>query len=78
MSLEEITEWAIKNKVKLSFSDQYDEAVKELEEGLKFEKGEVNSKGDGVYSYMVDATIYTRSSYRRWQNIYTRGNCCCF
>ena len=36
---------------------QYDEAVKELEEGLKFEKGEVNSKEDGVYSYMVDATI---------------------
>ncbi|MBR2678377.1 MAG: PASTA domain-containing protein [Bacilli bacterium] len=29
MSLEEITEWAIKNKVKLSFSDQYDESVKE-------------------------------------------------
>ena len=29
MSLEEITEWAIKNKVKLTFTDQYDESIKE-------------------------------------------------
>lgn len=37
--------------------DEYDSAVAEIDAGLKFEKGEVEPKGDGVYSYMVDATI---------------------
>lgn len=37
--------------------DEYDAAVAEIDAGLKFEKGEVKPKGDGVYSYMVDATI---------------------
>ena len=37
--------------------EEYDGAVSEVEEGLKFEKGDVKPKGDGVYSYMVDATI---------------------
>ena len=37
--------------------EDYDNAVKEIEEGLNFKKGDVKPKGDGVYSYMVDATI---------------------
>ncbi len=36
---------------------QYDLAIQEIDEGLKFNKGDVQPKGDGVYSYMVDATI---------------------
>ena len=40
----------------ISESD-YQNAIKELDEGLKFEKGDVKPKGSGVYSYMVDATI---------------------
>ena len=37
--------------------DEYNLAVQELDSGLKFKKGDVKPKGDGVYSYMVDATI---------------------
>ena len=37
--------------------DDYNQAVKEIDEGLKFKKGDVKPKGDNVYSYMVDATI---------------------
>jgi penicillin-binding protein 1A len=37
--------------------DDYNQAVKEIDEGLKFKKGNVKSKGDNVHSYMVDATI---------------------
>lgn len=36
---------------------EYNEAINKLNKGLNFEKGDVKSKGDGVYSYMVDATI---------------------
>ena len=46
MNLEELTEWAIKNKVKLVFTDQYDEAVKENEViGFNYEKGDVVEQG---------------------------------
>ena len=38
-------------------NDEYQQAVKEIDEGLKFEKGDVKAKGNSVYSYMVDATI---------------------
>lgn len=38
-------------------NEQHQSAIKELEAGLKFEKGKVEPKGNGVYSYMVDATI---------------------
>lgn len=37
--------------------EDYQNAIKELDEGLKFEKGDVKPKGSGVYSYMVDSTI---------------------
>ena len=37
--------------------EDYNNAVSEVNEGLKFKKGDVKAKGDGVYSYMVDATI---------------------
>lgn len=37
--------------------EEYDKAVDEIEKGLNFKKGDVKPKGDGVYSYMVDATI---------------------
>ena len=38
-------------------NDEYEKAVKEIDEGLNFKKGDVKPKGDNVYSYMVDATI---------------------
>lgn len=38
-------------------NEEYENAVKEIDAGLKFKKGDVKPKGDGVYSYMVDATI---------------------
>lgn len=38
-------------------NDEYQKAVKEIDDGLKFKKGDVKPKGSGVYSYMVDATI---------------------
>ncbi|MCR5145786.1 MAG: transglycosylase domain-containing protein [Clostridia bacterium] len=38
-------------------NEEYENAVKEIDEGLKFKKGDVKPKGDNVYSYMVDATI---------------------
>ena len=37
--------------------EDYNNAVKEIDEGLKFKNGNVKPKGDNVYSYMVDATI---------------------
>lgn len=37
--------------------DEYNNAVKEIDEGFKFKKGDVEPKGNNVYSYMVDATI---------------------
>lgn len=37
--------------------EDYNNAVKEIDEGLKFKNGDVKPKGDNVYSYMVDATI---------------------
>lgn len=37
--------------------EQYDIAVKEVDEGLEFSKGDVYNDNDGVYSYYTDATI---------------------
>lgn len=37
--------------------DDYNNAVAEINNGLKFKNGKVQPKGDNVYSYMVDATI---------------------
>ena len=49
MSLEEITEWAIKNKVKLSFTDQYDESIKENKViSSNFEKDSIIEQGTVV------------------------------
>ena len=36
--------------------DEYDTAIKEVEEGFKFKRGEIETK-DGVYSYHTDAVI---------------------
>lgn len=38
-------------------NDEYNQAVQEVESGLKFSKGDIEPKGDAVYSYMADATI---------------------
>lgn len=38
-------------------NDEYQNAVKEIDDGLKFKEGNVKPKGNNVYSYMVDATI---------------------
>lgn len=37
--------------------EEYDEAVREVEDGLKFKKGEIETKNDGVYSYHTDAML---------------------
>lgn len=37
--------------------EEYNNAVDEVNAGLKFKKGEVESNGSGVYSYLADATI---------------------
>ena len=37
--------------------DDYDVAVEEVNNGLKFKQGKVEAKGDGIYSYMADATM---------------------
>lgn len=37
--------------------EDYNNAVAETNAGLKFKQGKVEAKGEGVYSYMVDATI---------------------
>ena len=42
---------------KLVSNSEYNEAVEKINKGLNFKKGDVSSKGDGIYSYMVDATI---------------------
>ncbi len=42
---------------KLISESEYNEAIAEVDKGLNFKKGNVKSKGDGIYSYMVDATI---------------------
>lgn len=36
---------------------EYNDAIEKVEDGLEFDKGDLEPKGDGVYSYMVDATI---------------------
>lgn len=38
-------------------NDEYNLAVQNVEKGLKFEKGNVKAKSDGVYSYHTDALI---------------------
>ena len=49
MDLEELTEWAIKNKVKLVFTDQYDESVKENEViGFDKEKDSIIEQGSVI------------------------------
>ncbi len=46
MSMTEVTEWAIKNKVKLEFSDKYDDSIKENNViSVNFEKGKVIEQG---------------------------------
>ena len=37
--------------------EDHDNAVAEANNGLHFKQGKVEPKGDGVYSYMADATI---------------------
>ena len=37
--------------------EDHDKAVEETNKGLKFKQGKVEAKGNGNYSYMVDATI---------------------
>lgn len=37
--------------------EDYNKAVQEVDDGLKFKKGNVEAKGDGVYSYLADSTI---------------------
>lgn len=37
--------------------EDHDNAVAEVNNGLKFKQGKLEAKGDGNYSYMVDATI---------------------
>jgi len=37
--------------------DEYNEAKEEVEEGLDFQKADLEAEGDAIYSYMVDATI---------------------
>ncbi len=37
--------------------DECNSAVQEVNNGLKFKQGDLKPKGDGVYSYMADATI---------------------
>lgn len=37
--------------------DDYNMAIQEVDKGLNFKQGKVEPKGDGVYSYMADATI---------------------
>ena len=49
MSLEEITEWAIKNKVRLTFTDQYDEKIKENDViSFGFKEGSIIEQGTVV------------------------------
>ena len=38
-------------------NEDYENAISEIESGLKFEKGESKEKGDGVFSYHTDALI---------------------
>lgn len=37
--------------------DEYNQAIEELSNGLAFEKGDIESEHDGVYSYYTDAVI---------------------
>lgn len=37
--------------------EEYDEAVKEIEQELKFENGDIETKNNGVYSYHTDALL---------------------
>ncbi len=37
--------------------EQYNQAVSEVDNGIKFQKGEIIAQGDGVYSYHTDALI---------------------
>ncbi len=49
MSMTEVTEWAIKNKVKLEFSDKYDDSVKENDViSSNYDKGKIIEQGTVV------------------------------
>ncbi|MBQ6498049.1 MAG: PASTA domain-containing protein [Bacilli bacterium] len=74
MSLEEITEWAIKNKVKLTFTDQYDENVKENDIiSVNQEVGSVVEQGT-VIKVVVSRGALTMPKFKSLVDFYNWAN----
>ena len=74
MSLEEITEWAIKNKVKLNFTDQYDESVKENKIiSSNYEKGSIIEQGT-VIKVLVSRGALKMPKFKSLNEFYEWAN----
>ena len=74
MDLEEITEWAIKNKVKLSFTDQYDESVKENDIiSVNYDKGSIVEQGT-VIKVTLSRGALKMPKFKSLTDFYTWAN----
>jgi len=76
MSMTEATEWAIKNKLKLEFSDKYDDSVKENEViSINYDKGEVIEEGTTVKIVLSKGKLKmskfkSLNEFREWADKY--------
>lgn len=74
MDLEKITEWAIKNKVKLSFIDQYDESVKENDIiSVNYDKGTIVEQGT-VIKVTLSRGALKMPKFKSLTDFYTWAN----
>lgn len=76
MSASKISEWAIKNKLKLEFSDNYDDSVKENEViSINFKKGEIVEQGTVIKVVLSRGSLKmpkfkSLSEFREWADKY--------
>jgi len=57
--IEKRTKTVLNKMLELGYisEDEYNQAVEEVEDGIEFEKGNIEPEGDGVYSYHTDALL---------------------
>ncbi len=76
MSVSEITEWVVKNKLRLEFKDKYDESIKEnnvISSSLK--KGDVAEEGETITITLSKGALKMKdfesfSQFREWADNY--------
>ena len=73
-SMTEITEWAIKNKLKLSFSDKYDDSIKENSIiSTNYNKGDIVEQGT-VIEVVISRGALKMPKFKTLNDFYTWAN----